>query len=79
MVVVPSLGQGVSSTTRTPRCIQVASPSATTAGTYSFVPRRPVARGVDDPLRGTPDGKARILVECRTTSKSFSEIEYDLM
>lgn len=28
---------------------------------------------------GTPDGKARILVECRTTSKGFSEIEYDLM
>ena len=28
---------------------------------------------------GTPDGKARILVECRTTSKGFSELEYDLL
>lgn len=28
---------------------------------------------------GTPDGKARILVECRTTSKGFSEIQYDLL
>lgn len=28
---------------------------------------------------GTPDGKAGILVECRTTSKGFSEIEYDLL
>lgn len=28
---------------------------------------------------GTPDGKAGILVECRTTSKGFSELEYDLL
>ena len=28
---------------------------------------------------GTPDGKTGILVECRTTSKGFSELEYDLL
>ena len=34
------------------------------AGTYSF---------------GTPDGKTEILVESRTTSRGFGEIEYDLL
>ena len=28
---------------------------------------------------GTPDGKTGILVECRSTSKGFSEIEYDVL
>jgi hypothetical protein len=28
---------------------------------------------------GTPDGKTGILVECRSTPKGFSEIEYDLL